>query len=456
MLRAVRGEPTARKQPKAREKTARWYSGRRRRKIANGMQLSVVVVVHDMPNTARRTLRALAADYQRGIGAADYEVIVVDNGSMPRFDDRCLEELAGTFHCLRMAAPSPSPGPAVNYGVAAARGDVIGLIPDGSRIATPRLLSMALRAVTSHPRAAATTVGWLLGRAAPEQAIASDDASTAAATDALLAAVDWPADPYRLFEASRLDGSTHWFGPGTESTAVFLRRSVWDELGGMDERFTEPGGGFVCLDFYARLLALPDVEMMMLLGEGTVHQPHGGVSTDIPPPSLRPHVEAWLARYRDITGHDLPLSTPDLTYFGRMPEPWRAQLAVWTQRELLEEFPALGAARARLESRLATCPRERTLMDDLHAFRDLLVDADAAVSAARQEADAARAESAAAHAAVARLLASRSWRLSAPFRWAARVINPGRWLQELRSRLSLGDTEQCPRGRLDRDNADRG
>lgn len=420
------------------------------------MQLSVVVVVHDMPYAARRTLRALAADYQRDLASADYEVILVDNGSTPPFDDQYLDELAGNFRCLRVPTPSRSPGPAVNCGVAAAQGDVIGVIPDGARIATPRLLSMALRAVTSHPRAAVTTVGWLLGRAAHERAIASDDAANAAATDALLAAINWPADPYRLFEASRLDGSTHWFGPGTESTATFLPRSVWDELGGMDERFTEPGGGFVCLDLYARLLALPDIEMMTLLGEGTFHQPHGGVSTDIPPSDLRPHIETWLARYRDITGHDLPLFTPDLTYFGRMPEPWRAQLAVWIQREVLEEVPALGAARARLELRLATRPRERTLMADLHAFRDLLVDAEAAVAAARQEADAARAESAAAHAAVAQLLTSRSWQISAPFRWAARVINPGRWLQELRSRLSLGDAERCPPGGLDRDNADRG
>jgi hypothetical protein len=419
------------------------------------MQLSVVVVVHDMPYAARRTLRALAADYQRELDAADYEVVVVDNGSMPPFDDRYLRELAGNFRCVRMTAPTPSPGPAVNCGVAAARGDVVGVIPDGARIATPRLLSMALRAVTSHPRAAVTTVGWLLGRAAPAQAIACDDAATAAATDALLEAVDWPTDPYRLFEASRLDGSTHWFGPGTESTAIFVPRGIWDELGGMDERFTEPGGGFVCLDLYARLLALPDVEMMMLLGEGTFHQPHGGVSTDLPPSSLRPHVEAWLARYRDITGHDLPVSTPDLTYFGHMPEPWRAQLAVWSQREVLEQVPALGAARARLESRLAICPPDRTLIADLHAFRDLLVDAEAAVAAARQEAQAARAESAAAHAAVASLLGSRSWRISAPFRWAVRVLNPGRWL-ELWSRLTPDDVEQRAPSRLERDNADRG
>ena len=43
--------------------------------------LSVVVVAYDMARELPRTLRSLAPDYQQGIAADDYEVVVVDNGS---------------------------------------------------------------------------------------------------------------------------------------------------------------------------------------------------------------------------------------------------------------------------------------------------------------------------------------------------------------------------------------
>ena len=56
---------------------ARSSAGPRRKKPG----LSIVVVVRNMPREARRTLLSLSAGYQRRIGAAEYEVIVVDNGS---------------------------------------------------------------------------------------------------------------------------------------------------------------------------------------------------------------------------------------------------------------------------------------------------------------------------------------------------------------------------------------
>ena len=48
----------------------------------DGPVLSVVVVVHDMARELPRTLRTLDPAHQRGIAADDYEVVVVDNGSV--------------------------------------------------------------------------------------------------------------------------------------------------------------------------------------------------------------------------------------------------------------------------------------------------------------------------------------------------------------------------------------
>jgi hypothetical protein len=64
-----------------------------------------------------------------------------------------------------------------------------------------------------------------------------------------------------------------------ESSSLFCRRSLWDELGGLDERFSLPGGGLVNHDLYRRACELPDVELVTLIGEGTFHQHHGGAAT---------------------------------------------------------------------------------------------------------------------------------------------------------------------------------
>src|SRR5437660_6333743 len=105
--------------------------------------VSVVVVVYNMAREAPRTLYSLSSAYQRHINADDYEVIVVDNGSNPPFDPKVLDALSGNFRLIRINDASPSPAPAVNRGLAEARGDIIGVMIDGARIVTPGLLHFA-------------------------------------------------------------------------------------------------------------------------------------------------------------------------------------------------------------------------------------------------------------------------------------------------------------------------
>src|SRR4029077_21172550 len=106
-------------------------------------EVSVVVVVYNMAREAPRTLRSLAADYQRHIDPDDYEVIVVDNGSNPPFDSKILDSLAGNFRLIRIDPAPCSPAHAVNRGLVEAQGDVVGVMIDGARIVTPGLLHFA-------------------------------------------------------------------------------------------------------------------------------------------------------------------------------------------------------------------------------------------------------------------------------------------------------------------------
>jgi glycosyltransferase involved in cell wall biosynthesis len=114
--------------------------------------LSVVVVVHNMAREAPRTLYSLSAAYQRHIGADDYEIIVVDNGSTPPFDAKVIDSLNGNFRLLRLDPAPASPARAVNRGLAEARGKVVGVMIDGARIVTPGLLHFARRGVELYPR----------------------------------------------------------------------------------------------------------------------------------------------------------------------------------------------------------------------------------------------------------------------------------------------------------------
>lgn len=286
--------------------------------------VSVVVVVHNIPQQARRTLLSLSRDYQRHVGHDDYEVIVVDNGSTPPVDLATLADLNEPFRVIRMPSPaSPSPARAVNCGLAAARGDVIGVMIDGARLVTPGLLHFAYHGVQLYEKAVVATLGWYLG--ADLQRWSMQAGHDAHYETQLLDSINWPADGYRLFEIATLDESSvdGWVQPIAESNALFMRRAMWDAIGGFDERFDLPGGGLLNLHVMRQTLELPGSRLVVLAGEGTFHQFHGGVATNTPAEEFAAHFAPWLQQYETIAGRKWQpavLADPP-TYIGIVPPP---------------------------------------------------------------------------------------------------------------------------------------
>jgi len=272
-----------------------------------------------MEREAPRTLRSLSLEYQRHLD--DYEVIVVDNGSSPPLSPAVIDGLAGEFRLIRIDDAAPSPAAAANRGIAAARGEVIGVMIDGARIATPGLLHFGLSGTRLYPRAMVATLGWYLGF--DLQSLAAKAGYDAAREDDLLESVGWPSDGYRLFEIGTLDESSvdGWFAPLAESNALFMRAELWREHGGFDERFGEPGGGFVNLDAFRRARELPGMELVVLLGEATFHQVHGGTSTNAPPELQMTNQLRWRAQYEAIRGYPFSVvprpAAP--TFLGTLP-----------------------------------------------------------------------------------------------------------------------------------------
>lgn len=283
--------------------------------------LSFVVVTYRMATEAPRTLRTLSRGYQQDLGKLAYDVLVVDNGSPDPLPTSALSGLEGHFRLHRINPAPSSPAYAANLGVSLTRGRHIGLILDGARMVTPGVVSLAMRAMRLHPRAIVTTMAWHLG---PEhQSLSIAKGYNAAAEDKLLAEIGWPSHGYRLFDIAALAYANPggFFGPVNESCCLLLPRALWEEVGGLDERFDLPGGGLVSLDLFNRLLALPHSQLVVLLGEGSFHQVHGGAST-----AAETDHSAWHAQYERLRGTRYTHPTIAPLYLGTLSEPARRWL----------------------------------------------------------------------------------------------------------------------------------
>lgn len=286
--------------------------------------LSLVVVCYNIARQLKRTLVSLSADHQRYIAKDDYEVIVVDNGSTPPLDAAVLDGLNGAFRLVHVNPAPPSPAHAINVGLAEARGQVIGVMVDGARIATPGFLHFAVRGAQLYERAVVATLGWHLG-CDSSQRLAMEAGYDPEREEALLQSIAWPEDGYRLFEIAALDQSTcsGWFTVLGETNALFLPRRTWDELGGADERFDAPGGGLNNHDLYDRALRLPGAELVVLLGEATFHQMHGGVSSSADVRTFGETFRKWREQYEAIRGRRWTSAPAEArrTLLGTLPRP---------------------------------------------------------------------------------------------------------------------------------------
>jgi hypothetical protein len=300
-------------------------------------RLSLVVVAYNMAREVPRTLLSLSSSYQQNIAAEDYEIIVVDNGSNPALGPEIIAGLKGNFRLMRIDPAPPSPARAINIGLAEAKGEVIGVMIDGARLVTPGLLHFAEHGAKLYERAVAASLGWYLGH--DMQRMSTETSYDRNQEDALLASIDWPREGYRLFEIATLDESSFsgWFYPTQESNALFMKRAMWNELGGVDERFDAAGGGLLNLDMFRRAMELPGARLVRLLGEGTFHQLHGGRATQAPTDQLHGDLVQWAEQYARIRGQPFALPMPKTppTFVGVLPRAallhfvWAAIDPVW-------------------------------------------------------------------------------------------------------------------------------
>jgi hypothetical protein len=169
----------------------------------------------------------------------------------------------------------------MNAAVEFAKGSLIMLCIDGARMLSPRIISYTLKAFKAFDNPIVATPAYHLG---PKlQNISMTEGYNQDTEDRLLETINWEENGYSLFQIACLAGSSRggWFRPLSESNCLTLPKSQFIKLNGFDERFISPGGGYVNLDFYKRACEATS-PLVMLFGEGTFHQFHGGVATNVP------------------------------------------------------------------------------------------------------------------------------------------------------------------------------
>lgn len=280
-------------------------------------QLSVIVIVYDMPHQALNTLRSFAPGYQRDIDASDYEVIVVENRSDQLLGEEAAVATGANVRYFLRENEGQSPVQAMVFGVQQARAPYLGMVVDGARMVTPRVLTYALAAFRICADAVVNVPGYHLGQTEQHRNPDHDEAFETR----LLQRLDWQTDGYRLFEASVFFRGRHQHGyllPLMESNCLFFSRDAYERIGGVDLRFDMPGGGMVNLDLYKRLVEQEHARLFVTPGEGTFHQFHGGVTTRYDE-GREELLAAFREQYAQIRGENYTMIDKPPTLLGAVP-----------------------------------------------------------------------------------------------------------------------------------------
>ena len=288
------------------------------RRTDAGPQVSVIVIVHNMRREAARTLWSLTPDYQLGVDTSDYEVCVIENGSSEPLDPHQVSALGENFSYRYLENPPLSPAHAINIGARHARGEYLCIMIDGACILTPGALSMARTVFPVFSDPVVMTRYFFLGPC--RQNISIAHGYTKDKEDELLRGIDWPQEGYRLFEIgaplpTKVQRGT-WFDHMFESCCMFLRKSTFERMGGCDEQFDYPGGGFLLPDLFRRAALLETTDVVQLIGEGVFHQLHGGTTTNTSPEDRENKLKKYQQQYRELRGENFSMPADPPYSFG--------------------------------------------------------------------------------------------------------------------------------------------
>ncbi|HEX7917686.1 hypothetical protein [Rudaea sp.] len=242
--------------------------------------LSIVVNFHNNRREAMNTLHSLTRAYQHDAGVIEFEVIALDHGSTLPLNEADVRAFGPEFRYRLVETKSVSPAAAINAACRDARGEHLLVIIDGAHVLSPGIYALAQRAFAQFASPFLATAPFHLGPKQQNESVA--EGYNQQIEDGLLARSGWRDNGYRLYTIAGAfaDPGMAWFGCPFETSCFGIGKRDYLDLGGFDERFVARGGGLVALDFFQRAVSRTQGDYVMLLGEASFHQFHGGVASN--------------------------------------------------------------------------------------------------------------------------------------------------------------------------------
>jgi|CXWL01.1.fsa_nt_gi glycosyltransferase involved in cell wall biosynthesis len=244
--------------------------------------LSVIVVFFNMRREALRTLYSLTKKYQGLSDNNRYEVIAIDNGSSQPLSPTEVRSFGPEFSYQYVDTDNPSPCEAINRFVLDARFENVVVIIDGARILSPGIMRQSITALEMFSHPFIYTLAMHIGNKPQNYLVCEGYNQTV--EDELLESIAWKSNGYILFSVSSvaLSSKRGFFSRLTESNCFVIKKDDFIKMGLFQSKFKSPGGGLCNLELFNRVNGAEWAQPIMLLGEATFHQFHGGVATNVP------------------------------------------------------------------------------------------------------------------------------------------------------------------------------
>lgn len=279
--------------------------------------MTVVVNFYNNQREAKRTLYSLTHNYQN-VSADLYQVLAIDNNSTEPLGEDFVKSFGPNFRYLFYKNDLPSPCKAINYGVKISKTPYVVICIDGARILSPGILKNMIYGIKLTQNPFIYTIGLHIG--CKPQKYLIEEGYNQHVEDEIIKETNWEKNGYELFNISSIAPSSKngYFSYINESNCFLLMAREFISVGGYDERFKSIGGGYSNIELFNRLNQIKRYQNIMLLGEATFHQFHGGVVTNASYKNRLPLLREMEKEYKLFVGDKIINSKVKPMYIGKV------------------------------------------------------------------------------------------------------------------------------------------